>query len=259
MASTPDPFFDTEGSPRVLRGVTINSNAPRLAELAGLIGFETVWIDVEHGTAGYAEIEMLCMAAESGGAIPTVRIPDQHRHHVLRTVEAGARIVVVPMIEDAEQAREIVTHGKFAPLGCRGFNTKSRGVRYGLEPVVEAFPAANRRTHFFAQIESLRSVSNLESILRVDGLAGVFIGPGDLSASLGRPGEFGDRELLDMVSHITQQARRAGRHAGILAAPGPLLDAALHAGADLVFAGSDLGDLTVRWRSLLAGVPSRSA
>src|SRR5438046_7462213 len=70
----PGIFCDKEGRPRVLRGVTVYSGAPRLAELAGLIGFETVWIEMEHGPTDYALAEHICMAAEVAGAIPTIRV-----------------------------------------------------------------------------------------------------------------------------------------------------------------------------------------
>jgi 2-keto-3-deoxy-L-rhamnonate aldolase RhmA len=251
-----DPFLDAQGRPRIVRGVCINSNAPRLAELAGKIGFDTVWIDVEHGPVSFTEVETLCMAAEAGGAVPTVRIPDHHRHHVLRTIECGGRIVVVPMINRADQARELVDHGKFPPLGHRGFNMRSRGLDYGLEAPAASFATANRRTFFFAQVETVESTRNLDAICAVEGLAGIFIGPGDLSASLGKPGAFSDPEVLAAVGAAIARARALGRHAGILAAPGPLLDAALEAGADLVFASSDITEIAGAWRKLLAALPA---
>ncbi len=254
-----DPFVDAHGRPRIVLGVTINSNAPRLAEMAGLIGFDAVWIDVEHGPPGFAEIEVLCMAADAGGAIPTVRIPDNQRHHVLRTVEVGGRIIVVPMVNSAVEARAIVEFGKFPPLGRRGFNQRSRGLRYGLEPPLESFAAANNRTHFFAQIETTEAVHNLDAICAVEGLAGVFVGPGDLSTSLGKMGAFTDPAFLTTVADVISRARRQGKHAGILAMPGPLLDAALAAGCDLIFAGSDLTNLATSWRSLLSLLPEDPA
>ena len=254
-----DPFRDANGRPRVVRGVTINSNATRLAELSAKIGFETAWIDVEHGTVGFAEIEALCMAVEAGGGVPTVRIPDHQRHHVLRTVEAGGRIVVVPMINTAEEARRVVEHGKFPPLGKRGFNQRSRGLAYGLKPPLESFAEANERTHFFAQIETMEAVRNLEAICKVEGMAGIFIGPGDLSASMGKSAAFADPEVLSTVSAAIRTARSLGKHAGILAMPGPLLTAALEAGADLVFAGSDVTNLIAAWKPLLASLPATPA
>ncbi len=249
-----DPFLTADGQPRTVRGITLAANAPRIAELAGRIGFDTVWIDLEHGTASFSEVDTLCLAIEAGGAIPTVRIPDHERHHILRTLESGARIVIVPMIDDAAAAREIVRHGKYPPLGERGFYSKSRGTDYGLDPLVETFERANQRTHFFAQIETLKARENVEEICSVESLAGIFVGPGDLSTSLGKPAAFGDPEVIGAVAEIIRKARAALKHAGILAAPGPLLDAALEADADLIFVGNDIADLATSWRRLIEGL-----
>ncbi len=249
-----DPFVDHQGNPRVVRGACVPSNSTRIAEIAGLVGFDTVWIELEHGTPSYGQVEALCLAAETGGALPTVRIQDTQRTHVLRALEAGARILIAPMINTAGQAREVVEHGKFAPLGHRGFNTNSRGLRYGVEPPQESFQQANARTHFFAQIESLESVGNVEEICEVEGLAGVFVGPGDLSTDMGKCGQFSDPEVMGLIADVMARARKAGKHAGVMAAPGPLHDACLEAGADLFYFGSDLSILINGWRAMLKSV-----
>jgi len=191
------------------------------------------------------------MAVKAGGAVPTVRIPDHSRENVLRTVEAGGRIIVVPMVNNAEIAAEIVRHGKFPPLGQRGFNLRSRGVDYGLQPPLDSFVVANECTHFFAQIETVEAVANIEAICGVEGLAGIFIGPGDLSTSMGKSAAFSDPEVISTVAKVIRLARSRGKHAGILAAPGPLLEAGLEAGADLAFAGNDITDLATAWKKLL--------
>jgi len=252
-----DIFTDENGQPRVLRGVSILSGSARLAEMAGLIGFDAIWIEVEHGPVSFSEVESLCVAAEVGGAIPAVRIPDAERHHVLRSMEAGARILIVPMINDAATARQVVQHGKFPPLGSRGFNTRSRGVEYGLAGVEKAFQQANERSYLFAQIETVQAVENLEAICGVDGLAGVLIGPGDLSVSAGRMGQLADPELITMVTDCIKRARGLGKHAGIMMMPGPMLDAALAAGCDLVFCGGDFGSLAAAWQDLLSDLKAK--
>ena len=246
-----DPFLDGQGRPRVVRGVTVISNSPRVAELAGRVGFEAVWIEVEHGTVSFSEVETLCMAAEAGGAYPTVRVPDSSRTHVLRALEAGARIVVVPMVNTPEQAAMVVEYGKFPPLGKRGYNTRSRGMEYGLVPPPEGFAIANRGTHLFVQVETREAVGNLDEICAIQGLSGVFIGPGDLSADFGKPGDFSDLEVISVVTDIVQKARGHGLHAGILVTPGPLFEAAIAAGGDFLFCGGDVADLVTAWKALL--------
>lgn len=249
-----DPFVDSAGLPRRLRGVAVISGAPKVAELAGRLGFDTVWIEVEHGGTSFSEVEVLCMAAEAGGAIPTVRLPNYSRENVLRALEVGARIVVVPMIQSAEMAQELVAHGKFPPLGQRGFNTRSRGLNYGIDGLPnlpETFARANATTQLIAQIETVEAAAQVEAICGVEGIGGILIGPGDLSVSLGKPAAFTDPELIGLVVETIRRARACGKHAGILVAPGPMLDAALAAGCDLYFCGGDINDLVRVWKPLL--------
>jgi 2-keto-3-deoxy-L-rhamnonate aldolase RhmA len=251
-----DPFLDVSGGPRILRGISIYSGANRLAELAVRIGFDTVWIEMEHGPVEFSQVEQLCMAIEANGGIPTVRVPDGQRHHVLRALEVGARIVVVPMINTAEQARQVVEFGKFPPLGARGYNIRSRGVDYGLGDRTTLFDRANARTHLFAQIESTHAVENLQAICDVPGLAGIFIGPGDLSVSLGIAGKLDGEDMVQTVRRCVSTARASGKHAGILVPPGRLLDAAFDAGCDLLFYGGDVSELGIAWTNLLNRVPA---
>jgi 4-hydroxy-2-oxoheptanedioate aldolase len=249
-----DIFSDANGNPRTLHGVAIVSGSPKIAEMAGKLGFDTVWIEVEHGGASFSEVEILCMAAESGGAIPTVRLPNHHRESVLKALEVGAKIVVVPMVNNAEIAKDIVTHGKFPPLGSRGFNTRSRGLNYGLDGLAEietVFARANAETHLIAQIETIEAIQNLDAICAVEGISGILIGPGDLSVSMGKTAAFTDPELIAIVVRVIQTARKMGKHAGILVAPGPMLDAAKATGCDLAFIGGDINDLAKYWKELL--------
>ncbi len=249
-----DPFMDASGNPKVVRGTTVPSNSTRIAEVAGMVGFDTVWLDLEHGTASFTEIELLCMAVEAAGAVPTVRIQDSQRTHVLRALEAGARILMAPMIDTAEQAAALVEFGKYAPLGKRGFNMNSRGAGYGIEPPVLSFEKANARTHIFAQVETLESVENIEAMCAVEGLAGIFVGPGDLSVALGKTAQFDDPEVIKVIADVCRRARAAGKHAGVMAVPGPLHDACLEAGADLFYFGSELSVLIKSWRAMLEAV-----
>jgi len=251
-----DPFVDSDGNPRLLRGIAIQSNAARVAELAGMLGFETVWIDVEHGPTSWTEVEYLCMGAEAGGCVPTVRVPSNQRSHILRSLEAGAHILVVPMIDNAEQAQQIVEYGKFPPLGRRGFNIRSRGLQYGLTQSGSHLQDANERTQLFAQIESLEAVKNAQEICQVEGLAGIVIGPGDLSSDMGRPGAFTDPEVIATVESVVRIARSLGKHAGVVVSPGPMLDAAIAAGCDLAYCSSDLGCMMSHSKQLLEEVPN---
>jgi 2-keto-3-deoxy-L-rhamnonate aldolase RhmA len=252
--SKQDPFVSADRSPGPLRGVAIYSGSPRLAELAIRIGFDTVWIEMEHGPTDFAAAEAMCHAAESAGGFASIRVPDGQRCHVLRALEVGARVVIVPMVNTAEQACQAVQFGKFPPIGHRGYNTRSRAVGFGLADKRAAFAAANEQTHLFVQVETVEAAENLDAICGIEGLSGILIGPGDLSMSLGCDGDLLSPRVIDTATGCIRRARAAGRHAGILVGPGPLLDASLAAGADLVFCGGDVTDLIPPWTRLLEAV-----
>ena len=249
-------FIGKDGQPRRIRGVTVNSASSLLVTLAAHVGFETIWIESEHGPIGFEQAETLCLAAEAGGIFPLIRLPDGERHHVLRALEIGARIILVPMVNDAAHARRIVEVGKYAPLGSRGFNLRSRGQGFGLEKPLDVMARANARTHLFAQIETTEAVANVDDILAVDGLSGIFMGPSDLAVSMGKTGQMADPELRETVISCMAKAKAVGKLSGIFTLLGPLLSAALDAGCDLVICGGDVMNLGAAWTQLLSEIPA---
>lgn len=254
----PDPLFqDQHGNPKRLRGMAILSNSPWVAELAPKVGFDLVWFDMEHGSLGFAELGQLCQAAENGGAITLARAADGQRTSILRALEVGARFVLVPMIETAEQARQIVAFAKYPPVGSRGFSSRSRGAFYGLNPMNETLARANERTKVFALIESVQGLANVDAICAVEGLDGIFVGPGDLSFEIGEPGAFGSARLIEMVVQCIRSAHKAGKRAGLFAAPSPVFTAALAEGCDIVVPGADIGYLVTGWQKLLETIPAK--
>ena len=233
-----DPFTDDQGRAKILKGAALYSNAPRIAEMYGMLGYDLAWIELEHGQSSYSDVEMLCMAAENGGAIPSIRVQSSQRQHILRALEVGAVVVFVPMVETVEQARDIVRFGKFKPLGERGVHMRTRGHSYGMGGF-KGMLAANERTHLFAQIETPEGVDNIDEILAVEGLSGIFIGPYDLSVAMGIPGQFKDEAFRQTIDACIRKSRQAGKHVGIMSPP-PLLEMAIEAGADLLMVHSDL-------------------
>lgn len=234
----------------------VNSGSPAIANLAAQVGFDAVWVEMEHAPTNFERVDTVCLAAEADGAVPLARVPDGHRHHVLGALEAGARIIVVPMTNTAEQARAIVEYGKYPPVGSRGFNTRTRNLGFGLRAPVEALERANRRTFLFAQIETLEAVENLDAICQVDGLDGIFMGPADLSVSMGMIGQVNEPKVISVVVDCLKRGQTAGKLTGIMVAPGPLLDACYEAGVQLVVCAGDLMDLTVIWPQQLEAIPN---
>ena len=160
------------------------------------------------------------------------------------------------MVDDADYARKVVEYGKYAPVGARGFNTRTPGMGFGLTDPVEAMARANERTHLFTQVETMKSVANIDEILEVDGLSGIFIGPGDLSVNIGKTGQMADPQLRDIVVGCIEKAKAAGKLSGIFTLPNPLLQAAMDAGCDLVVCGGDVMNLGKAWTQLLEDTPT---
>jgi 2-keto-3-deoxy-L-rhamnonate aldolase RhmA len=256
MTAPDNPFIDDQGNPRRVRGVGVNSGSPAIASLAAQVGFDVVWVEMEHAATHLERVDAVCLAAEFDGAVPLTRVPDGRRHHVLGALEAGARIVVVPMTNTVEQARLIVEFGKYPPVGLRGFNSKTRNLGFGLTKPLEAQARANRRCHLFAQIETLEAVENVDAMCRIEGLAGIFMGPADLSVSMGMTGQVNDPKVITVVVDCLKRAKAAGKLSGIMVGPGPLLDATFEAGAELVVCAGDLMNLAAVWPKELEAIPA---
>ena len=246
-----DPFDSPDGQSRRVWGVTLYSGVPRLAELACRIGFDVVWIEMEHGPTDFALAESICYATLANGGLPLLRLPDASRNYVLKALEVGGRILVVPMVNNAETAKEIVQHAKFPPVGLRGMNSNTPGTEFGLQGIRAALEETNERIHLFAQIETRESIDNLDDICAVDGLTGIFIGPADLSVDLGIAGEFENPLLIETVSEVVSRAVAAGKRVGTLVPQGKLFEAVIEAGAQLVIVGGDVANLKVAWSNLL--------
>ena len=246
-----NPFETASGDLRRLWGVSLYSGSPRIAELACRIGFDTVWIEMEHGPTDFSQAEAICYATLANGGLPLIRLPDASRNFVLKAVEVGARILVVPMVNDAATANQIVQHAKFPPVGSRGINSNTPGTEFGLGGIRAALEETNDRLHLFAQIETQEAVGNVDEICKVEVLTGVFVGPSDLSVDLGIPGEFENPRLIETVTNVITRARAAGKRAGILVPPGKLFDAVVDAGAQLIVVGSDVANLKIAWAELV--------
>ncbi|WP_049972194.1 HpcH/HpaI aldolase family protein [Haladaptatus cibarius] len=180
------------GDPVVGTWVTIGH--PAVAEMSAELGFDFVVIDAEHSSMSLETVENLVRAvdAASGETQPVVRLPDDDPTRIKRVLDTGVSGVIVPMIQTAEQARAVVKATRYPPEGVRGV-AGSRAAKYGLE-MGDYFERANDDLLVMVQIESAKGVGHAGSIAAVDGIDALFVGPADLSASLGR---FGETDSLD--------------------------------------------------------------
>ena len=176
-----------------------------LAEICGLIGFDFVLIDAEHGPMSPESAYRMVLGAEAGGATPIVRVPQNARQVILRYLDIGALGVMVPQVNSAEEAQGAVTASRYYPHGLRGI-AGVRAAGFGLRQSLADYTAhANEELLVIVQIESLAAVGHLAEILEVPGIDVLFVGPNDLAQSMGYPGQPLHPEVQSVVDQVVKE------------------------------------------------------
>ena len=235
----------------ILLGCTIESDSPATAELAAMTGFDVVWIDMEHHGVNLLAAERLFQGAKAGGALTILRAPSAERPHVLGGLERGADMIMVPMVESVETARQMVEFGKYKPLGNRGIVGSSRGVGYGLAAPLANMERANRESHLFVQIETVEGVKRCREIVAVEGISGAVIGPADLSVSMGKPFAFDDKEFVQVFRDLIQTVRSLDKIAIAATGNPSLVKAAIQSGAQIIISSGERPVLKAGWQQNL--------
>ena len=190
----------------------------RLTEIVGLLGFDFVVIDMEHGPVDIGMAEDMVRAAEYAGVTPIIRVSHNTPHLILRALDIGSLGIHVPEISEVDEAKEMVASAKYGPEGHRGL-AGVRASQYGLKgSMPEYTAAANRETMVIAHIEHIDAANNLDELLQVDGIDVYYVGPVDLSNSLGVPGQAKDPKVVACVEDCITRIVAAGRIAGCIAA-----------------------------------------
>ncbi|MDP2084871.1 MAG: HpcH/HpaI aldolase/citrate lyase family protein [Gemmobacter sp.] len=225
------------GKPQV--GLWVAFASPTVAELLSHCGYDWLVIDGEHAPNDLPLMLAQLQAMQAGGAHAVVRVPVGETWLVKQVLDIGAQTVLVPMIDTAEQARAMVRAMRYAPDGVRGMGTLGRASRYGLTP--DYLTTANAQTCLLVQVETRKALANLEDICAVEGVDGVFIGPSDLSADMGFPGNAGAPEVRAAIDDAIRRIVASGKAAGILVAGAEPAHHAMSLGATFVAAGHDVG------------------
>jgi 4-hydroxy-2-oxoheptanedioate aldolase len=183
-------------------------------ECAGYSGFDFVILDMEHGPAGFPVLQNLIRGAEAAGIIPIVRTYDSSETAIGKALDSGAGGIQVPQIQSAEEAAEVIKAAKYFPQGERGVCRFVRAAEYSSLPRNEYFAAANEAL-VILQVEGRQVLNELDGILAVKGLDILFIGPYDLSQSLGVPGQVSHPSVIEAIANITERAKKAGVVTGV--------------------------------------------
>ncbi|KEO81996.1 HpcH/HpaI aldolase family protein [Tumebacillus flagellatus] len=190
---------------------------PNLVEILGRSGFDFLHIDMEHGPIGMHELDSMLLAAKATGIPAMVRVPQVEESIIGKALDLGATGVVVPRVNNAHDALEAVNAAFFAPLGQRGLGGACRANDFGKSSFQQFAEEANRQTVLALQIETKEAVERIDEILEVsaDATDVYFIGPADLSQSLGVPGQFDNPLLIETIQWVTKRIQKRGKKVGI--------------------------------------------
>lgn len=193
------------GQPSIGSWMQVPSSS--IAEIMGQAGFDWVAIDLEHGAVSLHQLPDIFRALELGGTLPLARLAEGQSKDCKQALDAGSGGVIVPMIESAEQLEQVRENCCWPPAGKRGVGF-SRANLFGKN--FEEYSREAQSPLLVAMIENVRALNNLEKILRVKGLDAIFVGPYDLSASLGITAKFDAPEFMEAMNQIKHLARKEG-------------------------------------------------
>jgi 4-hydroxy-2-oxoheptanedioate aldolase len=223
------------GRGRCAIGIYPGVVSAELVEFCGLLGFDWVFIDGEHGGVDVPTCSTLIRAADRVGIGSLVRVPSADPSVILGYLETGALAITVPHITNSDQARAAVAAGRYPPSGTRGAGSTTPAANYGLtQTAAEYFAQANEQVWILPQIEDAEAVKNIREILTVPGVEGIVVGPGDLAASMGLPGQPGHPEVMAAVHNVIAEARSARKHVGTVAGSPAAINALIAKGADFM-------------------------
>lgn len=213
---------------------------PSIYELVSLLGFDGIWLDLEHHATSDETAATLMRAARVGASDVIARPAKGEFMRMGRLLEAGAQGIMYPRCETAEEAEELVRWAKFAPQGERGVDGANGDNPYCSMPMPPYLQAANEHTLLIAQLESPRAVDAAEDIARVPGIDVLMIGPGDLSVIAGIPYQFDHPLIAEALRHVAEAARNAGKWWGTVSGTPQHTQQLLDQGAKFICHGADL-------------------
>ncbi|HEX5824501.1 MAG TPA: aldolase/citrate lyase family protein [Candidatus Limnocylindrales bacterium] len=208
-------FRDRTLAGETLFGMFLDLGSAVSAEACAAAGYDWLLIDLEHGAATETDLLGLIQSVEVGGSIPLVRPQSGERLRIGRSLDMGAHGIMVPRLDSADQAREAVTFLRYPPDGIRGVAIRVRGAGLGMFAHHE-LKTLNERLVGIVQIESLGGLREADAIAALDGVDVLFVGPADLTHSLGVPGRFDDPSYLAALDAVAAACRAHGKAAGIL-------------------------------------------
>jgi 4-hydroxy-2-oxoheptanedioate aldolase len=228
----------SQGKPVLI--TTLHFAEAAVFEMTSLMGFDGIWMDLEHHTLSVETASQLMRAARVGRSDILARPGNGEFARMSRLLEAGAQGIMYPRCRDAEEARVVVDWVRFPPLGKRGIDSGNPDVPYLSHALDDYVRLANERTFLMIQVEDPQAVSQAEAIAAVEGVDAIMLGPADFSAAAGITGQFDHPEVRRAGEHVAQAARRAGKHWASIAPNHDAARRALAEGSQIILHNADL-------------------
>ena len=221
-------------------GAWLNLGSPVTAEIAGLLGYDWVLLDHEHGAGGEDTLLAQLQAVGATPAAPIVRIAANEMPRFKRALDMGAHGVMAPYVSTVAEARAAVASVRYPPHGSRGVAKFHRGVAFGAD-FEEYYLHAHEWLLTIVQLETPEAIANADAIAAVDGADVLFVGPTDLSYNMGIRDQFEAPQFLDALKRVVAAAKNHGKAAGILVHAPALVPKVRELGFTFVSLGSDGG------------------
>jgi staphyloferrin B biosynthesis citrate synthase len=205
------PFKKRMKNGELLYGIFCSIASPIHVEQLGLAGYDFIIIDLEHTLFSTTQVESMILAARAIQLDILVRVPLTANHLILPLLDAGVTGIVLPRIENAQQAQEAVNYCHYMPLGQRGLNS-TRLNRYGMQSLTDFVQQTKKETVVVAMIESLTGIANIDEILAIDGIDIILEGAADLSQSMGFPWETRHPQVQEKIQEIYIKTKHQGKY-----------------------------------------------
>jgi 2-dehydro-3-deoxyglucarate aldolase/4-hydroxy-2-oxoheptanedioate aldolase len=237
-------------SGRTPLGAWLGSGAASTAEALGCVGFDFLVVDMEHTPIDTPQMIDILRAIAGTPAQAIVRPPWNDMVMIKRALDAGAQSLLLPFVQNADEARHAVAYTRYPPEGVRGVAGTHRGSRYGTVP--NYLKRASEEICVIVQIETLPALGKLDEIAAVPGIDSIFIGPSDLSASMGHLGDITNSAVQEHLAAAAKACRRAGKPSGIIGPTPEMVARFIDYGYSWVAIGSDMGFMVGRAQEYLS-------
>ena len=221
-------------------GMHINLNDITVGKIAGLVGYDFIWIDMEHSYLPFEGLLNLIIGVKSSGGQVIVRAPQDDLTATKKILEMGPDGIIFPMIKSAQEADRLISYTLYPPHGVRGFGPMN-AVNYGFNDIGEYVANHHKTMCRFIQIEHIDAIRNLDEIIKNDHIDGYIVGANDLSGSIGKLGDVFCDEVTLLIKEVVDKLKAAGKYVGI--STGDFSESTLKhwhdMGFDMISAGAD--------------------